>query len=84
MGVEHRVMMASRFKQQCLALLDQVETTKVPVVITKHGRPVARLVPLEDDTPVRPTMGSVTLLADDDEDYFSTGEYWEADTESSR
>jgi prevent-host-death family protein len=76
--MEARIVMASRFKQQCLALLDQVETTKVPVVVTKHGRPVARLVPLEDPGHA-PTMGSVTLLADDDDAYFSTGENWEAE-----
>lgn len=73
------MVMASRFKQQCLALLDQVETTKVPIVVTKHGRPVARLVPLEDAGDPRPTMGSVTLLADADHTYFSTGESWQAD-----
>jgi hypothetical protein len=35
------------------------------------GRPIARLVPIEQ---VATTMGSITLLADDDEAYFSTGE----------
>jgi prevent-host-death family protein len=73
--------MASTFKQQCLALLDQVARTRVPVVITKHGKPVARLVPL-DEPVVRATMGSVTLLADDDADHFSTGESWEAEAAS--
>jgi hypothetical protein len=33
---------------------------------------VARLVPIEE---VQPTLGSVTLAADDD-DFFSTGEHW--------
>jgi hypothetical protein len=36
---------------------------------------VAKLVPLED---APPTVGSVTLLADEDDDYFSTGEQWDA------
>ncbi len=71
-------MMASAFKQQCLAVLDQVERDHVPVVLTKRGRPVARLVPIDDGPTDRPTMGSVRLLADDDEAYFSTGERWEA------
>lgn len=71
-------IMASTFKQQCLALLDQVARTRVPIIITKHGQPVAQLMPL-DDPPGRSTMGSVRLLAEDDEAYFSTGEAWEAD-----
>lgn len=73
--------MASTFKQQCLALLDQVETTRVPIIVTKHGRPVAQVVPV-DHVEVQATMGSVTLLAEDDEAYFSTGEAWEAETEA--
>ena len=71
-------IMASTFKQQCLALLDQVARTRIPIIITKHGQPVAQLTPL-DDPPGRPTMGSVRLLAEDDGAYFSTGEVWEAD-----
>ena len=71
-------IMASTFKQQCLALLDQVARTRIPIIITKHGQPVAQLTPL-DDPPGRLTMGSVRLLAEDDDAYFSTGEGWEAD-----
>lgn len=71
-------VMASRFKAQCLALLDQVATTKVPLVVTKHGKPVARLVPMEEPEGA-PTMGSVRLLAEDDSAYFSTDERWEVE-----
>lgn len=71
-------MMASEFKARCLALLDQVGETRVPIVITKHGRPLAKLVPLDHDER-RTTMGSVALLAEDDAAYYATGEDWEAD-----
>lgn len=37
---------AAAFKAECLKLMDQVEKTGKPVVITKHGRPVAQLVPI--------------------------------------
>jgi prevent-host-death family protein len=40
-----RLMKASEFKAKCLALLDEVERTRQPVVITKRGKPVAELVP---------------------------------------
>lgn len=59
---------ASVFKARCLALLDEVATTHRSLVITKHGVPVARVVPIE--APVT-TAGSVTLLVDDDEAYFA-------------
>lgn len=66
---------AGRFKAQCLALLDEVAATGRQIVVTKHGRPVARVVPLE---PAPSLVGSVTLLTDDDE-LFSTGESWDVD-----
>lgn len=71
-----RTIQASTFKAQCLGLLDDVARSHISVVITKHGRPVARLVPIEDAA--AGLEGSVTLVADDDEDYFSTGERWVA------
>lgn len=37
---------AAVFKAQCLKVMDEVARTGQPVVITKHGRPVARLVPV--------------------------------------
>lgn len=76
-----RTIMASRFKAECLAILDQVDEMKVSYTITKHGRAVAKLVPA-DDLDDRPLMGSVTLIAERDEDYYSTGETWEAEPDS--
>ena len=76
---DERVVMASTFKAQCLALIDRVAIDHVPVVITKRGRPVARLVAIEDEVRARDTRGSVRLIAEDDEDYFSTGEVWDTE-----
>ena len=67
---------AGEFKQHCLALLDQVSETGVSIVVTKRGRPVARVVPLE--APTVPIEGSLRVVADDDE-LFSTGETWETE-----
>jgi prevent-host-death family protein len=39
---------AGEFKAKCLKLLDTVAETRQPLVITKHGKPVAQLVPMED------------------------------------
>ena len=76
-----RTIMASKFKEQCLALLDLVESTKVAIIVTKHGRPVAQLTPLPDTPASSPTMGSVQLLADDDDSYFATGETWQVESD---
>ncbi len=68
---------AGEFKQRCLALLDRVAESGVPLVVTKRGRPVARIVPIE--RPVAPVKGSIRVLTADDEELFSTGEGWEAE-----
>jgi len=39
---------AGEFKARCLALLDSVQKTKEPVLITKRGKVVAKLVPGEE------------------------------------
>ena len=39
---------ATEFKQKCLALLDRIGPEGL--VITKHGKPVAKLVPIESET----------------------------------
>lgn len=40
---------AGTFKAQCLAIMDDVQAKRETVVITKHGKPVAKLVPVNDE-----------------------------------
>ncbi len=40
---------AGTFKAKCLAIMDEVKTKRETVVITKHGEPVAKLVPITAD-----------------------------------
>jgi prevent-host-death family protein len=49
MSMDRKVVPAGEFKQGCLALLDEVEDRHAEIVITKRGRPVARLVPMLSD-----------------------------------
>jgi len=42
-----RTIPAGQFKARCLRLMDEVRSTREPVLITKKGRPVAKLVPAE-------------------------------------
>ena len=45
---------ATDFKARCLAILDDVANDGEPVIITKHGRPVARLVTAASEGDYRP------------------------------
>jgi prevent-host-death family protein len=59
-----REITATQFKAHCLRLLDEVAETGETLVITKYGRPVARVEP-----PARPEdlRGSVEFNISDDE-----------------
>ena len=48
MSMGMKTVAAGAFKQGCLALIDEVADSKSVIVITKRGRPIARLVPIED------------------------------------
>jgi prevent-host-death family protein len=48
MSSRTRQMAAGEFKAKCRAVLDQVAASKRPLVITKRGRPVAKVVPLAE------------------------------------
>ena len=43
-------MAAGSFKTNCLAIMDEVQAKRGTVVITKRGKPVAKLVPVNTDT----------------------------------
>ena len=40
---------ADKFNTQCMAVIKQVQKTGKPVWITKSGKPVVKLVPVDDD-----------------------------------
>ena len=42
-------MAAGSFKAHCLAVMDEVQAKKETVIITKHGKPVAKLVPVSEE-----------------------------------
>ena len=72
-------MPAGQFKAKCLKVMDQVQRTHETVVITKFGKPVAKLVPIEEKSRKLPygflrdsVMVRKGIVA-------STGEKWDAD-----
>ena len=71
-------MPAGEFKARCLKVMDDVQATRETVVITKKGRPVAKLVPAE--APVRSLFGclaGVVEIAGDIESPVEPPESWE-------
>ena len=59
-------MKASEFKAKCLKLMDEVAETGEPVIITKNGKRVAKLVPCKEKpkTLCGATKGTITILGD--------------------
>jgi prevent-host-death family protein len=51
MDNQERQVAAAEFKANCLRLMDEVAQRRTPIVITKRGKPIAKLVPI-DQTPV--------------------------------
>lgn len=47
--MDRKEIPAGEFKQRCLAILDEVEATHREYVVTKRGRPVARVVSIVSD-----------------------------------
>ena len=77
MAIEHEIT-ATQFKDRCLRLLDEVAETGDPLVITKHGRPVARLEPVHADTALR---GSAKVHLSDDELIAASMGQWDVERE---
>ena len=59
-------MAASAFKANCLAVMEDVQAKHETIVITKHGKPVAKLVPVEPqgDDIFGFLRGKVTITGD--------------------
>jgi prevent-host-death family protein len=56
---------AGEFKSKCLKLLDQVAEERQTLVITKHGRAVAKLVPMDARVELFGALrGSGTIIGD--------------------
>jgi prevent-host-death family protein len=43
-----KTIAAGEFKARCLTLMEDVRSTREPLVITKRGKPVAKLVPADN------------------------------------
>ncbi len=66
---------AAKFKEQCLSLLDEVDPDGI--VITKHGKPVAKLIPFASDS--ASLIGSLRNKVTIKGEILSTGVDWNAE-----
>ena len=67
---------ASKFKEQCLALSDKLDSDGL--IITKHGKPVARVLPARTESKdlIGSLAGKIRVLGDIE----STGIKWDAES----
>lgn len=69
-----KTIASAQFKEKCLSLLDQVGPEGI--LITKHGKPVAKLVPVYDDS--NHLIGSLKGKIKVKGKILSTGSKWNA------
>src|SRR3990172_8669477 len=73
---------AAEFKAKCLKLMDEIAKTRKPIVITKRGKPVAKLVAVEPE-PRKPLFGCMAGTVTFEGDILSPLDVeWEADAET--
>jgi prevent-host-death family protein len=71
-----RHISVSRFKAECLGLLEDISQTGEELVVTKRGRPLARVEPIRAAPSLK---GSVEYLVSDEELIEPVGSDWDAD-----
>jgi len=78
-GEKHMKISAAKFRANCLKLINDVHATQEEIIITKHGKPMAKLICVKDESP-KPFIGSLTGvgetagdLNESFEDYWETG-----------
>ncbi|HXP87328.1 MAG TPA: type II toxin-antitoxin system prevent-host-death family antitoxin [Bryobacteraceae bacterium] len=78
-----REISATEFKAKCLGLLDQV-AAGASLIVTKHGRPVARLTRIAERR--KPLMGGMAGTSGEVGDivHFDGTELWESERQTGR
>jgi prevent-host-death family protein len=74
------IIAAGRFKTECLKLMDRVRVTHEEIIISKRGKPVAKLVPVENE-PSRSIFGYISNSVKNEKSIVKpTGEQWDAES----
>jgi prevent-host-death family protein len=67
---------AAQFKEKCLSIIESLDPDGI--VITKHGKPVAKLMPIESES--ADLLGALAGKLKIKGDVFSTGASWDAES----
>lgn len=67
---------SGQFKTHCFSLLKEVAQNREALIITKHGKPIARVLPIADTSGENPLKNSIVFENDIVE---PIGESWEAE-----
>lgn len=59
-----KMVAATEFKAHCLALLEEVRQTRQPLLVTRHGKPVAEVSPYMPKEQANPLKGSILFEGD--------------------
>jgi prevent-host-death family protein len=65
--MDNKRVPAAEFKANCLRLMDEVAQQRRAIIITKRGKPVAKLVPVEKSEPIElfgRMAGSIKIFGD--------------------
>jgi prevent-host-death family protein len=72
-------MTITQFKAKCLGVVERVQREKVRVVISRHGRAAAQLVPMDEAASDKPLFGRASSDTQILGDILGTGEPWNAE-----
>lgn len=75
--MKQKSVAAGEFKNSCLKIMDSVHKSSIPILVTRRGKPLVRVVPAREDKTATRLEGAITYEADD---IFSTGETFEAES----
>ena len=70
-------MRASTFKARCLTIMNDVQATGEPVVVTKRGTPVVKVVPVESKSDLFGFMAGEFKIVGDIESPVTPLKHWE-------
>jgi prevent-host-death family protein len=75
--MKQKTIGAGEFKNSCLKLMDEVQKSGIPLIVTKRGKPVVQVSPAPGQGKPQDLLGTVVYEAPH---IFSTGEEWEAES----
>jgi prevent-host-death family protein len=59
-GLTHMQINAAEFRSKCFKILDQVKSTHTEVIITKRGKPIAKLTHIPEKNDKDPLLGALS------------------------